>query len=149
MTITLRPIDRDNYEVIARLSSTLTPEEQRFVSHNAISILDAHYDSNLTVRGIYADDTPVGLVMWGWDANFGGRWWVIRLMTAKPHQGKGYGRQVLQTVIETVTAAGADALYISFVPANAVAERLYVSLGFTPTGEMIEGETVYKRVLKP
>ncbi len=147
MTITLREITKDNYNVIARLSHTLPPEEQRYVAHNAISILDAHYEGG-SVRGVYADETPVGLVYWGWDDDFGGSWWISRLMTAKPYQGKGYGRAVMQQVIDDVRAHGADALYISFVASNEVASTLYRALGFVDTGKVLEGEIVYKLDLK-
>ncbi len=159
--ITLREIDKTNYRVIGRLSHTLSPEQQTWVAHNAMSMMDAHYGFGddrvkLTVRGIYADDEPVGLVLWGsFPEGFpavtdqtGVQWWVVRLMTAAAHQGKGYGRAAMQYIIDDVRSRGAEALYISFVPGNDVARKLYESLGFVDTGEVDDGEVVYRLDLK-
>ncbi|MFN8530639.1 MAG: GNAT family N-acetyltransferase [Anaerolineae bacterium] len=147
MAITLREINQENYRVISLLWHTLSPEQQRWVAHNAISMLDAHYFPHLIVRGIYNDDTPVGLVLWSYETD-DNRWWIIRLMTAAPYQGKGYGRTALQQVIDGIRDQGADAVYISFVKGNEVAEKLYASMGFVDTGEIIEGEIVYRLALK-
>ncbi|MCZ7544525.1 MAG: hypothetical protein M5R40_13845 [Anaerolineae bacterium] len=42
---------------------------------------------------------------------------------------------------------GCDAIYISFEPNNAAAERLYRSLGFADTGRVEGGEIVYRLAL--
>lgn len=147
MTITLQRITKDNYRPVARLSNTLPPHQQNWVAHNAISMLDSFYYPHLEVRGIYADETPVGLVMWSYEAD-DERWWVIRLMVAQPEQGKGYGRAAMQQVIEIVRASQAEALYISFVPGNDPARVLYESLGFVSNNEVIDGEIVYRLDLK-
>jgi diamine N-acetyltransferase len=144
MTITLREISKDNWWAIARLSRTLTPEERGYVADNAISMLEAIYEDPDTVfaRGVYDSDTPVGFTMYGQEI---GRWWIIRLMTAKEHQGKGYARAAMQQVIDIIKSMpNTDAVYISFVPGNEIAQKLYASLGFVDTGEIIEGEIVYK-----
>lgn len=65
-------------------------------------------------------------------------------MIAADQQGKGYGRAALiQTIADIRRQYPVDALYLSFEPENHNAERLYASLGFAPTGEMNDGETVY------
>lgn len=142
-TITLREIGADNYNYIARLWHTLTQEERGFVAHNALSILEAHYNpENLFARGIYHAEKPVGFVLYGNDPDTG-KWWVVRLMVAKAEQGKGYGRAGLQTVIDLLREK-TDVLYISFAPENETGRRLYASMGFQDTGEIDEGEIVYK-----
>lgn len=146
MTITLKKITKDNYRPIAKLSNTLTPQQQKWVAPNAISILDAFYYPHLEVRGVYADDIPVGLVMWGYEVDEK-RWWIVRMMIAQPEQGKGYGRAAMQQVIDLVRASQGDTLYISFVPDNDPARILYESLGFVSANEVIEGETVYRLTL--
>ncbi len=150
--VTLRKIDKTNYREIALLTNTLTDEQKLMVTDNGISILDAHYrfgedhpDMIAEVRGIYADDEPVGLVLWAFDpAEAEKHWWVVRLMTAGTHQGKGIGRAALQQAIECVRELGADKLYIGFKPHNTVARHLYGSLGFVDTGEMQQGEVIYR-----
>jgi len=149
-TITLRAIRRDNWRRIAFLSRTLPQDQQRFVAHNAISMLDAHYsDGALVDVGIYADDQPVGYVLYGRDTDTG-KWWIIRLMIAHAEQGKGYGRAAMQQVIERLRATpGCEAIYISFEPENDAARNLYTSLGFVDTGEIEEGELVFRLPLTP
>ncbi|MCC6615581.1 MAG: GNAT family N-acetyltransferase [Anaerolineae bacterium] len=147
-TISLREITRDNWRPIALLSRTLPPDQQRFVTHNAISMLDAHYsDGALLHVGIYADEQPVGYVLYGYEADVDA-WWIIRLMVAYAEQGKGYGRAAMGQVIERLRATpGCDAVYISFVPENDAARLLYESLGFVDTGEVEEGELIYRLAL--
>jgi diamine N-acetyltransferase len=65
------------------------------------------------------------------------------------HQGKGYGRAIMEQVIDVLKQEpGRDAIYISFEPSNDVARVLYSSLGFVDTGTMLEGETVFRLPLK-
>jgi diamine N-acetyltransferase len=61
-------------------------------------------------------------------------------MIDERYQGRGYASAALTRLIGRARAQGADALYLSYVPGNAVAEKLYSSLGFLPTGETLRGE---------
>ncbi len=146
--ITLREVTRDNWRPLVLLSRALPQDQQRYVAHNAISMLDAHYsDGAYTQFGVYAGEQPVGYVLYGHD-NDSGQWWIIRVMIAYGEQGKGYGRAAMQQVIERLRATpGCDAIYISFVPENQAARALYSSLGFVDTGEVEEGETVFRLTL--
>lgn len=149
-SINLREVTRDNWRRIALLSRTLPQDQQRFVAHNAISMLDAHYsDGALLDFGIYADDHPVGYVLYGRDTDTG-QCWIVRLMIAHAEQGKGYGRAAMGQVIERLRATpGYDAIFISFAPENDVARTLYASLGFEDTGVIEDGEQVYRLPLTP
>jgi diamine N-acetyltransferase len=146
MPIELRPLDDTNWRPLARLSRTLTWEQTQYVAHNAYTILEAMHDpDHLVVRGAYDGDEPVGLVMWAdirdEEPN---SYYIVRLMVAGPHQGKGYGRAIMQQVIDLLKdAPGCEKLYISFMPENAVARALYASLGFEDTGRVDDGEVIY------
>jgi diamine N-acetyltransferase len=147
----LRPIDKSNWRQIARLSRTLTWEQTQFVAHNAVSILDAIYDpEHVTVRGVYLDDEPIGLVLWAdirdeYPNSYG----IGRLMVAGTHQRKGYGRAIMQQVIDLLKALpDCHNIYISFDPANDAARNLYASLGFEDTGTIEEDEIVYRLRVK-
>ncbi|MCA9908384.1 MAG: GNAT family N-acetyltransferase [Anaerolineae bacterium] len=147
--IILREVTRDNWRPLALLSRGLPPDQQRYVAHNAISMLDAYYgDGAFTQVGVYVGEQPVGYVLYGLDRETG-QWWIIRVMIAHGEQGKGYGRAAMQQVIERLRATpGCDAIFISFVPENQAARALYESLGFVDTGEVEEGELVFRLALR-
>ena len=89
---------------------------------------------------VYAGETLVGFAMYGQHPDTGA-WWVIRLMIAAEHQGRGYGRAAMEAVIAMMAErVGCEEIVISFNPDNAVAANLYASLGFRPTGEIEDDE---------
>ena len=68
MTVTLRPITKENWQTVYRLTETLTAQQRSFVFNNGYSMLEALYNSDkLTAYAIYEDETPVGFVMIGGD----------------------------------------------------------------------------------
>ena len=74
---------------------------------------------------------------------------IIRLMVDDKFQGKGYGRFGMQKVLEIFRAEErVRTVWISYEPENDIARRLYASLGFRETGEMIEGEVLAELRLK-
>jgi diamine N-acetyltransferase len=133
----------------------VTEEQDGFVSSNALSLAQAHYEPWWVPLGVYASDEMVGFVMHG-------RWpdhpvhvehgnptpdndHILRVMIDKQHQSKGYGRAAMIALIERIKAQGnCRAIELSFEPTNAVAEKLYASLGFVRTGRMIDGEAEMK-----
>jgi len=49
-------------------------------------------------------------------------------------------RRERRKLVGRARSQGADAPYLSCVPGNAVAEKMYNHLGFLPTGEVLRGE---------
>lgn len=138
MSVTLRPITRDNFFDV--LDLTLYPGQEAFVADNAVSIANAYVEPTFVPLGVYAGDQLVGFAMYG-QHPVTGAWWVIRLMIARDHQGRGYGRATMEAVIAMmVERVGCEEIVTSFNPANAVAAGLYASLGFRPTGEIEDDE---------
>ena len=73
------------------------------------------------------------------------RYYLVRLMIDEKFQGKGYGRAATLVVIEKMRRIeDCKEIYLSFVPENTNAERLYKSVGFERTGEISEGEIVMR-----
>ena len=141
-----RPITKDNYRDAFRLK--VHPEQEKFVAPNTFSLLQAHYEPefNATPQGIYDGDTMVGFVMYHpEDYEVSKLWFIERLMVGQQYQGKGYGRATMEALIARLKAVpGYAAILISFVPDNDAAQKLYSSLGFVDTGEIEEGEMVYR-----
>ena len=142
MTVTLRPITRDNLWAVVDLK--LHPGQEGFVEDNVASIANAYVEPTFVPLAVYDGDDLVGFAMYGQHPRTGA-WWVIRLMIAREHQGKGYGRAASEKVIEMVAErVGCEEIVTSFVPSNAVASGLYASLGFRPTGEVEDGEPLVR-----
>ena len=142
MTVTLRPLTRDNLWAVVDLK--LHPGQEGFVADNIDSIANAYVEPTFVPLGVYAGDELVGFAMYGQHPDTGA-WWVIRLMIDREHQGKGYGRAAMEAVIAHDGRPGRlrgdrDQLR----PANAVAAGLYASLGFRPTGEIEDGEPLLR-----
>lgn len=141
--VTLREITRETLGAILKLE--VAPSQRRFVATNAVSIAQAHFHPEVAwFRGIYAGDEPVGFVMLEIDTAKP-EYSVWRLMIGADHQGKGYGRQAMQRVIDHVrTLPGAGELLLLVVPGEGSPAPFYESLGFALTGEVHDGEHVMR-----
>jgi diamine N-acetyltransferase len=68
---------------------------------------------------------------------------IQRLMVDDKYQGKGYGRFGMQKMLEMFRAnEQIKSVGISYEPENAPARKLYASLGFEETGELVGDETL-------
>jgi diamine N-acetyltransferase len=142
--LSLRPVTADTVREICALSDTLPEAQHRFVADNAVSMAQAYFEPKAWFRAIYFGDKPVGFVML-YDDDEKQEYFLWRLMIAGPHQGRGYGRGAIELLLDYVrTRPGATALLTSFVPDEGGPGKFYRRLGFTPTGEILEGETVVR-----
>jgi diamine N-acetyltransferase len=141
MTIDLRDITRDNFRKCIDLK--VAENQTRFVATNVMSIAQSKVMPELIPLGVYDGDEIVGFVLYGPD---GGKWWLVRLMVGEAHQGKGYGKAAIHALIARLRREAPECgeLYLSYVPGNERAERLYREMGFEPTGDVDEGEIVVR-----
>lgn len=138
MSIRLCPVTRDNWEAVIRLQ--VAPEQQGFVASNCYSVAQSFYEPGTVLLAIYADERIVGLLMYGLIDE---AMWIWRLMIDRRHQRRGYGRQALVSLLQSLRALGYREVFISYEPDNAVAAKLYASVGFALTGARdAHGETV-------
>jgi diamine N-acetyltransferase len=143
-SVSLRPITADSVCQICALSETLPEYQHSFVADNAVSIAQAYFEPKAWFRAIYAGDEPVGFIML-YDDDEKQEYFLWRLMIAGPHQSQGYGRQAIELLLDYVrTRPGAKALLTSSVPDEAGPGQFYHRLGFKPTGDILEGETVVR-----
>lgn len=121
----------------------VSQEQEQFVASNIMSLAQAWlYHENARPLVIMNDDEPVGFMMLDWDEKEKtvGIW---RMMIDIKHQGKGYGKHALQAIIDQVKKENKfDKMYLSIIPENEVARKLYKSLGFNETGEIDDGEEI-------
>lgn len=147
MTISLRPVDKDNFRECIGLD--VNPEQKEFVASNVVSIAESKVYPHRVPLGVYNDDELVGFVMYGRDPEKR-RGWIVRLMVDSAFQGRGFGRAATLALIDLMKHLdGCDEISLCFVPENTVAEKLYLSLGFKRTGEVEDGEIVMSLLLAP
>jgi diamine N-acetyltransferase len=146
--VDLRPVTAQNWRELIKLK--VSDDQTHFVASNLYSIAEAqfgfedegHWD--FYPFGAYVDNDPVGFVMYCYNFNHSRfQAFIMRLMVDQRFQGRGYGREIMQLVLndfredEQIKNVG-----ISYEPENIAAQRLYASLGFVEPGEMMDGETL-------
>ena len=144
--VSLREVTRKNLDEILRLK--VAEEQNRFVASNSVSIAQAHfYPDEAWFRAIYADDTPVGFLMFE-DKAAKASYFLWRLMVDDKYQGKGFARRAIELLVAHVkTRPNATKLLTSCVPGKGSPFNFYKKLGFEPTGEIEDGEDVMELLL--
>jgi len=98
-------------------------------------------------RIIHADGEAVGFVMMAQPTALNPEPYLWRLLIDRRHQRRGIGKHVIEMVIEQARDWGSESLAVSWVPGVGSPEPLYRAMGFVPTGEIDDGETVARLVL--
>lgn len=144
--VTLREITAET--VLAVIGLKVADQQNRFVAPNAVSLAQALFAPQAWYRAIHLGEQPVGFVMLSDDSLIrpvpeDPQVAVWRFMVDEKHQRQGVGTAAMQLVIAHVRSKGIfDQLALSYVPGEDGPEKLYLSLGFRPTGELDDGEVV-------
>jgi diamine N-acetyltransferase len=144
----IRPVNKDNWKELIHLK--VREDQKHFVASNLYSIAEAQFGDDyeghwdLHPFGIYDGERPVGFLMYGFNFEHPKQQaFIIRLMVDENHQHKGYGRFGMQKMLELFRAdEHIRVVGISYEPENEAARKLYASLGFEETGEMVDGEVL-------
>ena len=144
--IELKEITPQNFKECINLK--VADSQTGFVATNLMTIAQAKVIfPSANLKAIYADNEMVGFTMFGLDED-DGRYYLGRLMIDEKHQSKGYGKAAVLEVIEELRKIeDCREIYLSFVPENVSAEKLYESVGFQKTGELNGNELIMKFVL--
>jgi diamine N-acetyltransferase len=155
--ISLRPVDTTNYRECIELS--VAREQQGFVASNLQSLADAYvWREAAEPFAVYSDGELVGFALlfpFAGDADDDSipepgteRGMVlVRLMIDARFQGRGYGRDALDAIVENVRNRGLPTIRLSVVPENEQALEFYRRNGFAETGAIHGGEIVMERQL--
>jgi diamine N-acetyltransferase len=130
--VTLREITAETVRAICDLEPHQA--QSGFVAPNAVSIAQAHFNQAAVFRAIYADEEPVGFIMWRPEDD-GASCFLWRFMIDGRHQGKGYGREAIALWLESLPARGRTLARLSYVPGTAGPHGFYMAQGFKDTGE--------------
>lgn len=143
LPVELRAITLDNVRAVCALE--VDDGQTRFVAPNAVSLAEAYVCRDYRPLALYVEDAPVGFVM---HTTQDGELWIFRFMIDRRRQGQGLGRAGMEAALRHLAESTPfDRVFLSYVPDNAAAERLYRSLGFATTGVMQDGEAVMARPL--
>jgi diamine N-acetyltransferase len=144
--VALKEITEDTLLSIIKLK--VSEGQSSCVASNAVSIAEAYFSEEAWFRAINVNEVPVGFVMLYLDQDKP-EYYLWRFMIDKDHQGKGYGRQAMELVVNHVRGLpGAKGLLLSYVPGKGNPARFYKKLGFEDTGEWDEGEKIMKLPLE-
>ena len=149
MTVRLVELTPDNLAAACRIE--VKPEQGKFVAPVVESIAEAyvHYGTAWP-RLILDGDRVVGFVMGGFDPDSeidafrAGIW---RLNIAADEQGQGYGRFAVEAIAAEARRRGQKRITVLWVRGDAGPEGFYLRMGFTPTGEVMDGEIVGELML--
>lgn len=142
-SVTLREVDATTWRACADL--TVAPEQAEFVAPvTRYLALCAYSGGPWTPLAVLVGDEVVGFAMRGVDDD--DSLWIGGLVIDHRYQRGGYGRAVVQSLLEWARSAGHSSAALSYQPDNP-ARALYAALGFVETGETEGDEVVARRPL--
>ena len=153
----IHSVTKDNWTELTKLK--VRQDQRHFVASNLHSIAEAQfgYDESdgshweMYPFGIYNNDrVPVGFLMYAYNYSHSKmQAFIIRLMVDEKYQGRGYGRFGMNWMLDCFKRDDRiKDVGISYEPDNEVGRKLYASLGFVESGEMMGEEVLAMLHLK-
>ena len=138
--VCLQPVTQQNFEELVALH--VAPEQQKLVATNIRSLAQAYVQPNCYPFGIYANDVPVGFLMYCLDAE-DDEYWLYRLMVDENHQRKGYGEAAVRLLLAIIKQDNTrHKLYLGVDIDGSAAPALYQKMGFRFNGRVYDGEHI-------
>lgn len=132
--ITIKEVNETNWYECCKLQ--ITEAQQPFLEPNAISILQAKFESTLKPYAIYLGEDMVGFLMFNSILEELDAYWIYRIMVDQKYQGKGIGKRATQLMISEIEKLpNAKKIAVGYHPDNKNAHNLYESLGFIDYGD--------------
>lgn len=145
MTVSLQPINRENFEECIKLS--LKEDQKHFVASNVYSIAESKVDPDMIIYAIFSDETMVGFLAYEQDYKVN-EIFIDRFMIDQRFQGKGYGTKALELIKQMAEKdSNVKFLRLSTCKENTNGIRLYKKFGFIDTGRIEYDENVYELIL--
>ena len=136
MTISLRAVTADNFDIISELP--LLPEQRNYLASNDYSMAQASFHpATMHTRAVYCDEDVIGFLMFVSpdEEDPPGYYQIWRFMVEHRRQGQGLGRTALGLALAEIRARpDARSIEICYKPGNANAKKFYASMGFVEIG---------------
>lgn len=147
--LSLQVLTTDNLMAVIKLSDTLSDYQKSCVAPNMYSIAEAYVNpGNAWPRAIYLDDKPIGFVMLSLIADEveekDNAYYLWRYMIAAEYQNKGYGKAILDLIVDKCKTDQKGYLYTSCEMNGDMPYQFYLKYGFMDTGTIAYGEQVLK-----
>lgn len=144
MELQFQPITAENRTQVEALR--ILEKQNGFVESVQDCLQEADKRSCWKPVGIYDGNTLVGFAMYGffWEYFPCGRVWLDRLLIDSQHQGRGYGKAAVISLLKKIRQEyKRKKVYLSVYQDNTAAIHLYKELGFRFNGQKdIHGEDV-------
>ncbi len=143
-------LTKDNFYEVIKLWDTLDETEKRAVAPNAISIAQAYVNQDRAwPQAIYDDETIVGFLMLALHDDDipevdQPSYYLWRFMIGKDFQGKHYGKEVVQLLIDKCKKDSIQYLYVTCTMHSDMPYQFYIKNGFVDTLEMDDDEQILK-----
>lgn len=153
--LSMQEVTRANWR--AALQLAVLPEQQRFVAGYvpiALLALAKAYirpaDLTWAPYAFYRAGEIIGFTVLAYEPGSKENYWLGHFFIDHRYQGQGYGKQALRLFLQFLREqySQCEALQLTVHPENELAQHLYQSVGFQPTGEELDQEPVYKLKLK-
>ncbi|TCZ80951.1 GNAT family N-acetyltransferase [Paenibacillus albiflavus] len=147
--IHLVPTTRDNWLEALRLQ--VHEHQLHYVPSVAVSLAKVHIrpdgeHCDYFPLCIMSDDLLIGFVMVTVDVSTNWCYWMNGFLIDQAEQGKGYAKAAIQLVIDYVKAHYLQSICLNLTvnAENTLARALYIKCGFVETGDIYDGEVVYR-----
>jgi diamine N-acetyltransferase len=141
MDVSLREVTKET--LFAVLALEVAPEQRDYVSANAKSIAEAHFEPRAWFRAIAAGDELVGFAMVYRDQDER-EFHIWRFMLDARHQGHGYGRRAAELLLEEARSDGYEAVTLNVRPGEHSALGFWENVGFEDTGQVQHGQLLLR-----
>lgn len=139
--IKIKPVDEANFMAVVQLEMTPAQKEAKWLSDNVFSLAQCwlyRENNDCFPHAIYWQDEVVGFVLMEIDAD-SQELLIWRLMIGQQFQGKGYGRQAVQAIIDNAAINYPERrLVADYVSGNEAMKQLLMGLGFKQVGYHFE-----------
>ncbi len=148
--IELKEITYDNLKDVISIYDTLSEADKKHVAPNVVSLAEAYLNYSIAwPRAITLDNQVIGFVMLGLDNFIADKedhpvYFLWRLMIATEFQNQGYGKQLLDQVVQKCKEENIRYLYVSSTRYDDMPYKMYLSYGFEDTGREEDGEQILK-----
>lgn len=148
--IHLKEITEQNFYEVLQMSNSLEEYQKKSVASNVVSLAQAYLNKDIAwPRAIYYNDQPVGFLMLKLVDNDIPKtdqpsYYLWRLMISRENQGKGYGKQALDLVIQKCKEDKVKYLYTSCTMHHKMPYMFYTNYGFTDLNERDGDEEILK-----
>ncbi|GAA0765151.1 GNAT family N-acetyltransferase [Clostridium subterminale] len=140
MGIMLKQVTKENWYECNNLE--VYKEQEGIVAPNYNSIILSLLYENWNAKCIYKDYMLIGLLLYGIEEDTS-KPMLLRFMIDKKFQGKGLGKKAMLKLLDLIKIEyGNIKFYTTVSPQNISAKKLYESVGFEETEEVMWDENV-------